>query len=461
MAIEQPNSEKSLRLPISRRKRGVAAINRRTIRRLLIVFSLGLILTLVEMLEHYEPGLPALFRPDFWHRLPIYALALPLIIWMLLDLLDRSERARSQSQFELERLTALNQLLVSPAQWNDVVQAIVQFPGVVAPVNGATLCVYDELQAAFKPAATWPPPRASAENGENNASSCECAFCPTVRAGPNIGISSCTLSAETSPPRYCALLALGDRPIGLLQLHLADDAALSDRQKQALARALPEMALVLANARIQRSFSGNTSVTTSERRRIAQDLHDTLAQNIGYLRLKLDQFATTGPPQGEEQVQQEIRYMRDVADEAYKQIRDTLASLDLGEQGNLVHLLRDRAQLVGERTGLDVRVLCHGEPRDLSPEVRHQVLFITREALNNVEKHARAEMVLIQLNWKKEALTVEIEDDGVGFDPQAMPSADHFGLSIMCQRAKAIGGKVTISSAPRSGTRILFWLPMP
>lgn len=461
MAIEQPNSEAGHDLPLSWRIPAGIVISRLTKRRLFVVVSMGLALTLIEMLEHYEPGLPALFRPDFWHRLPIYAIALPLITWLLLGLLDRSEQARSQAQGEMERLTALNRLLVSPVQWHDVLQAIVQLPGAVAPVNAATLCLYDEVEAAFEPVATWPSNGSAAGSGSANPPSCDCVRCPTVAAQLNNGIGPCRLPDDGAPLHYCASLKIGDRLMGLLQFHLPEGAVLSDRQQHALERALPEMALALANARIQHSFAGRVSISAGERRRIAQDLHDTLAQNIGYLRLKLDQFATAGPPPGVDKAQQEINYMRDVANEAYRQIRETLAALDVEDQGNLAALLRDRAELVGERAGLDVRVVCLGEPRALNAEVRHQVLFITREALNNVEKHAAAESVLIQLNWEKEALTVEIEDDGVGFDPQAISSLDHLGLSIMVQRAKAIRGNLTMSSAPGSGTRILLWLPIP
>ncbi|MGB3713321.1 MAG: PAS domain S-box protein [Candidatus Promineifilaceae bacterium] len=108
-----------LGIQVRRRGQHWGSIDMLTKRRLLIVFAMGLLFTVIEMIDHYEPGNPNFFRPDFWHRFPIYAMALPLITWILLELLERSERARSEAKHEMDRQTALNRALLSSAQWND------------------------------------------------------------------------------------------------------------------------------------------------------------------------------------------------------------------------------------------------------------------------------------------------------------------------------------------------------
>lgn len=320
---------------------------------------MGLLFTLIEMLVHYEPGNPNFFNPEFWRRLPVYSVALPLMTWLLLEFLERGDRA-----------------------------------------------------------------------------------------GRTAGEAS---KLPTGSPHDL---------IDLLDACLSADSALSDEQRRALKRSLPPVIAALPNRGSQHSTAGKDDVVEALRRQIAQDLHDTLAQDMGYLHLKLNEFAISRPLQENAATRADIEYMRDVADEAYRQVRGMLASLNTVESGDLVSLLRERARIVSDRAAIDIRVAALGQSHSLPPEINHQILSIVREALNNVEKHARARSALIQLVWEENTLTVEIEDDGVGFDPESVATTGHLGLSVMCQRARAIDGKVTVTSAPGRGTNVLLWLPI-
>jgi signal transduction histidine kinase len=88
-----------------------------------------------------------------------------------------------------------------------------------------------------------------------------------------------------------------------------------------------------------------------------------------------------------------------------------------------------------------------------------ELLLIAREALNNIRKHAQARNVTLSLKRADHAITLEIVDDGIGFDPQLMSHTQGNGLRNMQERARALGGTLQISSQPAKGTSLLLSLP--
>ena len=126
-------------------------------------------------------------------------------------------------------------------------------------------------------------------------------------------------------------------------------------------------------------------------------------------------------------------------------------------------LSKDLQQFVldfGERTGLEVSLSLEGEP-GLSPRDEVHLLRIVQEALANVHKHAQARHACVRLQAGPQGLTLEVEDDGRGM-PSAVYSQPvalsdvrgHFGLRIMRERAEAMGGQLSLHSAPGQGTRV-------
>ena len=99
----------------------------------------------------------------------------------------------------------------------------------------------------------------------------------------------------------------------------------------------------------------------------------------------------------------------------------------------------------------------------MSSEIQLQVVRIVQEALANVRKHARATSVLVRLARAESTLEVRIEDDGQGFEyppPGGEELARRFGLSVMRERAEAVGGEFELTTSPGRGTRILVTLPL-
>lgn len=191
---------------------------------------------------------------------------------------------------------------------------------------------------------------------------------------------------------------------------------------------------------------------------IARDLHDTIGQNIGFLRMKLE-FLAGRKSLKKADLQAEIQSMTKAAVEAYDLIRGTLAVLQSGDSADLSHLFSRYAQQVEERSGFTVEISTEGEPRPLSTQKIRQLFYVFREALSNIEKHAGANHVAIQVLWNRDQFTLKLVDDGLGFDQAAALPAGHFGLKFMRERLELLRGSFDIESRLEAGTSIEIRVP--
>ena len=126
------------------------------------------------------------------------------------------------------------------------------------------------------------------------------------------------------------------------------------------------------------------------------------------------------------------------------------------EREGLAAALRSRLQAVESRAGLNTDLDCIGEGR-VAAEAEHELFRLAQEALNNVLKHARARAARVRLEFANDHITLEVADDGVGFEP-ALAIRDH-GLDRMRDLAARLGGTVSIQSSIGSGTRVLAKVP--
>jgi signal transduction histidine kinase len=227
--------------------------------------------------------------------------------------------------------------------------------------------------------------------------------------------------------------------------------------------AFPLFLVIVAHAlvRVRRgAAAAQARAVEEERRRISRDPHDSIAQQIGYLHLKLDSMAGDDALAATAAIRHELEQMRVVSSEAYDQIYGILTELRVVGSTTLAETLLARAKWVGSRAGFEVSLAVHGEPCPLRAESTRQILFIFREALNNVEKHAGARRVNIEVAWQARDLAISLRDDGSGFIPAAAPRPSHFGLGIMRERADRLGGTLTIESRPGWGTVVRLRAPL-
>jgi signal transduction histidine kinase len=216
---------------------------------------------------------------------------------------------------------------------------------------------------------------------------------------------------------------------------------------------------VVARMRSEATVIRITTVET-ERSRLARDLHDTLGQNLGYVRLRLERLGNDDTTLDKAQIQSELRHLSDLVDGTYEQVRGKLVELRPPASPDLASALSDYARVVGRRAHFAVEFHSHGQPRALSEHTQHEVVYFFREALINIEKHAKARCVTIELTWLADGVNISLADDGEGFDPQDVASTDHFGLKIMRERAQEVNGRLTLRSRRFFGTELTLWFPL-
>ncbi len=198
-----------------------------------------------------------------------------------------------------------------------------------------------------------------------------------------------------------------------------------------------------------------------ERERIARDLHDSLGHSLGYLHLKLDQLAASEGLDDVTVLRREVARMRDVASQAYEMVRGMLATLHPSNATDLATGLLVMARAAGQRADFEVQLSSEGRTRALHPIVQQQALYLFREALNNVVKHASAGHVDIHLSWGESALTITLADDGCGFAVGELVPEGHYGLGMMQERAHEVNGQLTFRSRPGAGTQVALRVPLP
>lgn len=191
---------------------------------------------------------------------------------------------------------------------------------------------------------------------------------------------------------------------------------------------------------------------------IARDLHDTIGQNIGYLRMKLEHL-TGNKSIKKAEMQSEMQAMTTAANESYDLIRGTLAILQSGESSDLFRVFSRYAEQIEERSSIKVEFSINGRPRSLSAKRMRQLFYIFREALTNIEKHAQASRVSIRIDWDGDCLSLAVSDDGRGFDPLNTQYGSHYGLKFMRERAELLNGSLNMQSTVGSGTNLIVQVP--
>ncbi len=192
-----------------------------------------------------------------------------------------------------------------------------------------------------------------------------------------------------------------------------------------------------------------------ERGRIARDMHDGLAQVLGYLNLQLQTLDALFKQGKLTSFQSELEQMRQAIQVANADVRENILSLrtTLSNEKSLVSALGEYFAEFGVQTGLDVAFINDVEGNiNLSSVAEVQLVCILQEALTNVRKHAHASHIRVLISKQDEDIVMEISDDGIGFVMHAAKLS--FGLQTMRERAQSAGGEFEVHSIPDQGTQI-------
>ena len=191
----------------------------------------------------------------------------------------------------------------------------------------------------------------------------------------------------------------------------------------------------------------------ADRTRLARDLHDAVTQTLFSASLLAEVIPQLWD-MNQSEARKRLNELRELTRGALAEMRTLLLELRPSAltDAALPDLLRQLSEAVIGRARLPIELVVDGEC-ELPPEVQVAIYRIAQEALNNVVKYARASRVGINLRLQPGTVRLSIMDDGVGFDPAAVPP-NHLGLRIMRERAEAIGARLSIYSEPGVGTQV-------
>lgn len=199
-----------------------------------------------------------------------------------------------------------------------------------------------------------------------------------------------------------------------------------------------------------------------ERARLAREIHDTLAQSLISIVTQLE--AAENAADDRQQVQQHIQVAKDSARESLTESRRFVWELRTETPAAQHFETILQAELVrwSAAQGIASALIVTGTPSPLAMPKQTELLRILSEALTNIVRHARAEHVTVTLSYLPESVSLDIQDDGVGFSPAQNRSTPRggFGLIGMRERAEALGGRLIIESAPQDGTTIVAQIPL-
>lgn len=366
----------------------------------------------------------------------------------LLDARERAERKAQEAEALYRIGTEISRVLSLPR----ILQLVVDKARELLNADVAILCL-NEPGAGFRVGAASGPPEALSLRPGDPVEAIECArvaspdaFCPVAH-----GIQL--------PIHVAVTLRTGERVVGNLCVGYRTARVVGQEELEFLDGLATQAAIAIENARLHREV--RDLATFEERERIGQDLHDGIIQSIYATGLGLEEcvrFAADDPQEVKAKLRAAIQGLNTVI----RDVRNYIVGLqpkELQERG----LGRSLADLT---RGLALNTLVHAEldvepgiDASLTAEQTGHLFHICREALVNVVRHAEASRVALNLRRENGVLLLTVEDDGIGFDPERRAPSGR-GLHNMEERARRLGGELTVASAAGHGTRIAVRLPV-
>ena len=214
-----------------------------------------------------------------------------------------------------------------------------------------------------------------------------------------------------------------------------------------------QAAMAIEHARLQQQ--AEQLAVLAERQRLARELHDSVTQSLYSVTLYANAAALALAAGKGDVTAGYLQELQETAQEGMRDMRLLIFQLHppVLEVEGLVAALQARLAAVEGRAGLPTEFRVAGERR-LPIAIEAELFWIAQEALNNVRKHAAAQHVTVHLHFTAATIALEVLDDGVGFDPGAVPAERRGGLRTIAERTAHMGGKLTYESMPGAGTRV-------
>jgi two-component system nitrate/nitrite sensor histidine kinase NarX len=243
------------------------------------------------------------------------------------------------------------------------------------------------------------------------------------------------------------------RLLGTLEVWYPAEQGLTDTARHLLETLSDQLATAIF---LEQKITEEQQLTLVEERTvIARELHDSLAQSLSYLKMQVARLRRLTITGDQKQAHDEIlEELRTGLNSAYRQLRELLTTFRLKlDTPDLATALHKTVNEFSERLGSPVDLNYNLPPQTLSPNEEIHALQIVREGLSNAVKHADATKISVSVVFKSPRVEVTVQDNGKGL-PESDRPANHYGLIIMQDRARTLGGQVHVSNRDEGGVEV-------
>ena len=382
-----------------------------------------------------------------------------------------AEQLRRRNR-ELSILIAIARALNQSVDLDQALRATLAQVAELLDLRTGWIWLLDEETGESYLAAAQDLPPGLAANPRRMEGTCYCL--DTFRAGDlagaaNVNVVTCSrlkrLMEGTGGLRYHASIPLYayDKKLGVLNVASPDWRELSADDLELLHAIGDLLGIAVERARLYLRSAQMGAL--EERNRLAREIHDTLAQGLAAIALRLEsvdallEAGTAAPDTARMRaaVEQALGLTRANLEEARRSVLDLRAASLEGQ--TLTQALHALAAEVEREGGGRVTCEITGSARPLPARIETGLYRIAREAMNNVARHAHATRARLSLVMTPEEARLVIEDDGRGFDTAEAPQG-RYGLRGMSERARLLGGRLRVATSPGEGTRIEAVIPL-
>ncbi|HQR12445.1 MAG TPA: histidine kinase [Casimicrobiaceae bacterium] len=254
-----------------------------------------------------------------------------------------------------------------------------------------------------------------------------------------------------------------DRPVGALNLMFREECALPPAMTPLLCTAGDLLGMTLENSRL----SGEILRVrlTSERQMLASEVHDSLAQGLTYMRMRMNLLGDAIRGGDELRARKYCGDIDDALENSQRRLRELITYFrSRMDPHGLLHAFRENSERFFDRTGVALAFESRIPDLCLPPEREIEVFHIVQEALANVSRHAHARRAQLVIDRRGDEYAIVVEDDGIGIADSAetgsRENSGHYGIAIMRERAHRLGGKITLIRAAGNGTRLELTFPV-
>jgi signal transduction histidine kinase len=263
---------------------------------------------------------------------------------------------------------------------------------------------------------------------------------------------------QASRTLMCVPLVAKGEVIGMLVLGHHQPNHWGDEMKELVQTFANQAAVAIVNAELYEQ--AGEAATLEERTRLARELHDSATQSLYSATLFSEAGKELAAAGDLESAKHYLSRVGEVVYQALKDMRLLVFQLrpPILEKEGLVMALQHRLDAVEKRAGIEARLFSDQLP-PLPDDVSEGLYRIAQEALNNALKHADADVITVNIRYDGANVTLEIVDDGCGFDPQTAESIGGMGLMNMKARTAQLGGHLEIDSTTANGSNVIVTIP--